>query len=286
MQRHAFRAMGTDVELMLAAPSSAETLLVLASAQREMTRLERLLSRFRDDSELSALNRAGRLQAGPELVQVTELAVAAADRTGGRFDATVHDAVVAAGYDRTFEHLEEVVEVVPREAACGGTVVVDVHTGLIELEPGYRLDLGGIAKGYAVDRLCELLAPHGPCLVDAGGDIAVRGAGWPIGVATAESVVTLELNDAAVATSGVDRRTWRTTTGDAHHLIDPATGRPALVDLLRVTVVADTAVDAEVLAKALFLAGADRAALEANETGTPAVLVTAGGRTVFAGGLE
>ena len=285
MQRHVFAAMGTDVELLLDARPTADVLLALVSAEQEMTRLERLLSRFREDSELSALNRAGRLYAGPELARVTELAVAASRRTGGRFDATVHDALVAAGYDRSFRQLNGVVAIAPRPVACGGTVAVDVTTGLIQLEPGFRLDLGGIAKGYAVDRLCDLLAPWGPCLVDAGGDIAVCGPGWPVGVETADGMVTLELDSAAVATSGLDRRRWRTTAGDAHHLIDPTTGQPALGDLLRVTVVADRAVDAEVHAKSLFLAGTAQAELEANKAGVPAVLVTVDGRTVFAGGL-
>ena len=106
MERRAFRAMGTDVELLLDVPSSVESFLVLASAERELERLEALLSRFREDSELSTLNRVGRApcRAGP--LEVTQLALEARARTGGRFDPTVHDALVAAGYDRSFEHVE------------------------------------------------------------------------------------------------------------------------------------------------------------------------------------
>jgi FAD:protein FMN transferase len=286
MERRAFRAMGTDVELLLDAPRSAESFLALAAAEREMSRLEALLSRFREESELSALNRVGRLHAGPDLARVTELAVAARARTGGRFDPTVHDAVVAAGYDRTFERLEGVVTTAAPPARCGGRVSVDSETGLIELEDGFRLDLGGIAKGYTVDRLCAILAEAGPCLVDAGGDIAVHGGPWHVGVETADDVLTLELSDGAVATTGIDRRRWQTTEGEAHHVIDPATGRPALGDLVRVTVAARSAVEAEVLAKALFLAGAELAVQEADASGTRAVLVTTDGRTLLAGGLE
>ena len=106
MERRAFRAMGTDVELLLHAPPSVETFLILAAAEQEMARLESIFSRFREDSELSALNRAGTLRSGPELVQVTQLAVEARLRTRGRFDPTVHDALVAAGYDRTFEEVQ------------------------------------------------------------------------------------------------------------------------------------------------------------------------------------
>ncbi|MGH8940181.1 MAG: FAD:protein FMN transferase, partial [Actinomycetes bacterium] len=247
---------------------------------------EGLLSRFRDDSELSALNRSGNLRSGPELAQVTQLAVEAGLRTDGRFDPTVHDALVAAGYDRTFEELQDRVAVTTAPPRCGGRITVDPRTGLIELEPGFRLDLGGIAKGYAVDLLCDMLAAAGPCLVAAGGDIAVRGGSWPVGVETADGVLTLQLTGGAVATSGIDRRSWSSDVGPAHHVIDPATGRPADRDLLRVTVFADSAAEAVVLAKSLYLAGAGQAAREADDLGTPAVLVTKDGRTVLAGGLS
>jgi thiamine biosynthesis lipoprotein len=285
MERRAFRAMGTDVELLLDVPSSVESFLVLASAERELERLEALLSRFREDSELSTLNRDGRVLAGPELLEVTQLALEARARTVGRFDPTVHDALVAAGYDRSFEHVEGPVAVVDPPTRCGGRISIDTEARIIELEIGTHLDLGGIAKGWAVDRLCTLLGGSGPCLVDAGGDIAVRGAGWPVGVETTDGMLTLELSDSALATTGVDRRRWSTTHGEAHHVIDPETGRPAEGDLWRVTVVAPSAADAEVLAKSLFLAGARRAEREANEGRTPAVLVTRAGKTIVAGGL-
>ena len=105
MLRRAFHAMGTEVELLLDAEPSAESEVAFAHAEREFERLEAMLSRFRPDSQLSALNRSGVLDAGPDLVAVTRLAVEARERTGGLFDPTVHDALVAAGYDRTFDEV-------------------------------------------------------------------------------------------------------------------------------------------------------------------------------------
>ena len=97
----------------------------------------------------------------------------------------MHDALVAAGYDRSFEEVGAGGAVVARSAgAMPGAVTVARETGEIVLGPGVKLDFGGIAKGYAVDRACELLAPCGPCLVSAGGDLAVRGGSWPVGVET------------------------------------------------------------------------------------------------------
>jgi thiamine biosynthesis lipoprotein len=274
MVRRGFRAMGTDVELLLDAPAGERAERALDRAEAEFERLEQVLSRFRPDSELSRLNRDGRsAEASHDLVRVVELSLAAREATGGRFDPTVHDALVAAGYDRTFEEVPpEAGSVSTEGAACGGVFRVD---GLaIELAPGTRLDLGGIGKGYAVDEVAESLAITGPCLVNAGGDLAVRGGAWPVGVADG---LTLELSRGGMATSGRDRRRWVRGGAEQHHLIDPSTGRPAESELVRVTVVAGSAAEAEVLATAAFL-GAD--------VDAPRVLFTADGRTVLAGGLE
>jgi thiamine biosynthesis lipoprotein len=156
----------------------------------------------------------------------------------------------------------------------------------IELEPGIRLDLGGIAKGYAADRASAILADTGPCLVDAGGDIAVQGRAWPVGVETADRMLTVELGEGGLATSGRDRRRWTRGRQEQHHLIDPATGRPAENDLLRITVAGASAAEAEVHAKTLFLAGAEAALKQANDEAIPAFLVTRDGRTLLAGGVE
>ena len=191
-------------------------------AEAEFERLEAPLSRFRPESELSRLNREGAIDAGPDLARVVALALEARERTGGRFDPTLHDALVAAGLR---PHVRRAPPGRPRRRTPpprGGAVHLD--GGRIELEPGVRLDLGGIGKGYAAERTAELLASAGPCLVDAGGDIALRGvpaAGlWPVGV----GALTLGLERGGVATSGRDRRRWRRGGAEQHHLIDPRTG--------------------------------------------------------------
>jgi thiamine biosynthesis lipoprotein len=280
MERRTFRAMGTDIELLVDAEGANDA---LDAAEGEFHRLEALLSRFRDDSELSQLNRDGSIDAGPDLLRVVELALAARERTSGRFDPTVHDAVVAAGYDRTFDELsaDGAGELVPVPAGGG----VRIEGCRIELEPGVRIDLGGIGKGYAAERAAEPLATAGPCLVSAGGDIATRAGIWTVGVETDGGTITLELSARALATSGQDRRTWRRGGRAMHHLIDPRTGAPATSDIVRITVVATDAVDAEVLATSLFLAGMDDAAAEADAAGIPAVIVGVDGRTLLAGGL-
>jgi thiamine biosynthesis lipoprotein len=282
LQRHRFRAMGTEIELLVETDEAAAA---LAAAEEEFHRLEALLSRFRGDSELSRLNAEGSLAAGPDLLRVVELALAAKERTGGRFDIAVHDALVAAGYDRSFE-LVPADEAAPVFALPERPTGIELQGGVILLDDGVRLDLGGIGKGYACDRAAEILATAGPCLVNAGGDIATRAGTWTVSVETATEPLTLELSgSSALATSGSDLRRWRRAGRELHHLIDPETGLPSESDLLRVTAVARDAVDAEVAAKALFLAGVDAATEEADRLGVPAVLVTQDGRTIRAGAL-
>jgi len=282
MQRRSFAAMGTEVELLLEADDAS----LLAEVEAEFRRLETLLSRFRPDSELSRLNEAGEAHVGAELLELIEIAVEARVASDGRFDPTVHDAVVAAGYDRSFELLADSAETPTASARVGGSVTIDPTTRHVALEPGYRLDLGGIAKGWAADRTLVVLAQAGPALVNAGGDLAAAGRVWPIAVEAAGGAITLGLEDGGVATTGRDRRTWVQGGEARHHLIDPRTGAPAGGDVQTVTVVADCAAEAEVLAKTLFLAGDSQRALdEAERSGIPTVLVTSAGEVLRAGGL-
>jgi len=282
--RHAFTAMGTEIELLL----EAEDLSLFAEVEAEFRRLETILSRFRSDSELEQLNEASEGCVGPELLEVIELAVEARAWSGGRFDPTVCNAVVAAGYDRSFELLHDTgSRAAPSPARTGGAVKIDRTTGHVAVEPGYRIDLGGIAKGWAADRALAVLATAGPALVNAGGDVAAAGRVWPIAVRAGSGEITLGLEHGGLATSGRDRRTWVRSGAARHHLIDPATGLPAESDVVTVTVAAGSASEAEVLAKTLFLAGDSQRVLdEAELAEIPTVLSNSAGEVLLAGGLR
>lgn len=285
MLSRTFRAMGTEVELILEDDDGS---VLLEEAEREFHRLEGVLTRFDPESELSRLNRERSMRVGPELLELAQLAVDARARSAGRFDPTVHDSLVAAGYDRTFEDLDRDTHS-PAEppARCGGRVDVDRAASTVSIEPGFRLDLGGIAKGWAADRVLAGLSSHAPALVNAGGDVAASGRPWHVGVDVPGETITLELDSGGLATSGRDRRTWRRGGVEAHHLIDPATGLPSRGDVSTVTVAASSAAEAEVLAKTLFLAGSGRRAAEvADEHGVPAVIVGRDGAVLLAGGLS
>jgi FAD:protein FMN transferase len=277
MHTHAFHAMGTTFELVVEAAGAGSA---FAEAEAEVERLEQIMSRFRPGSELSRLNRTGAIDASYDLAEVVDLALVARRRTCGRFDPTIHDALIGAGYDRTFHDIPEDNDAAPTSSPCAGGVTLSGRR--IELEPGVKIDLGGIGKGFAAERVAEQLALTGPSLVSAGGDVAVRGVPtegiWAVAV---DDTLTLGLIRGGLATSGRDRRRWRRAGIEQHHLIDPATGRPSDTDLVRVTAIGADAIDAEILAKELFLGGSE----EALERNAPAVLVTADGRKLMTGGL-
>jgi thiamine biosynthesis lipoprotein len=290
MLRERFAAMGTEVEVLLEAADGLRSRAAIAAARREFARLESLLSRFLPDSELSRLNRERRLRVGPDLARVVRRALDLRRRTGGRFDPTVGRAVRASGYDRTFADVpRDDPRPLPAPGPAGGAVAIHGDR-LVALGPGVDLDLGAIAKGDAVDRACAIGARAGACLVNAGGDMAVSGpraAGpWSVAVPVPGDGLVLDLEVGALATSGTGRRRWRRGGRDAHHAIAPSTGLPSPTDLVRATALAATCAEADALATALLLAGADEAARLAAEWGVPAALVAADGGVRLAGGLR
>ena len=276
LERSEWHAVGTTCAAgVTAAPRDVRRArAALAAARAEVAACEAELSRFDPASDLSRLNAAGGswLAVGARLLEALRLALRAREETGGRFDPTVLPALVAAGYDRSFERLEERE---PRRAdgwRAGAAIELDEVAGRVRLEPGAAVDLGGIGKGYAATRALDAMFEAWPTLpgglVDLGGDIAVRGetpetGPWRIAVAdprrAGATAGTLLLRAGGVATSGRDVRRFG-PDGALHHLIDPATGLPAEPGPLAVTVVAPGAAEAEAHATALAILGAEAAA--------------------------
>ena len=267
--------MGTACAVATYAPASerADALGALAAARVEIAECERVLTRFDARSDLSALNReAGRwVPVDERLLAALTAALHARRETGGRFDPTILPALIAAGYDRTFDELR------PRPARdlpgwrAGAAVFVDIDGGRARVAAGAAVDLGGIGKGFSAERALAAMRKAWPGLrgglVDLGGDIAFFGAppdgpSWRIAVSDprtpGETLTTLRIHDAGVATSGRDRRRFG-IGGALHHLIDPATGAPAERGPLAVTVVAPDATEAEAHATALGISRLEEA---------------------------
>jgi thiamine biosynthesis lipoprotein len=261
-----FRAMGTDVHITIV--DGPATLLDLG--QRMIAELEGRWSRFRPDSEVSALNQhAGHpVLVSPDTYDLVTKAVTAWRATHGCFDPTVGAALVAHGYDRDFA----VVRTARPEALASGPaptpagIQLDPAVGAITLPEGVTFDPGGIGKGLAADLVATVLLEAGArgALVNIGGDLRAIGEapgedGWVITVCEPadpeEELLRLSMPEGAVATSSSLRRRWQTTSGEAHHLIAPATGQPVDSAVQSVTVVAAEAWWAEALTKSLYLLG-------------------------------
>jgi thiamine biosynthesis lipoprotein len=278
---------GVDVAVM---GTVARVVLVGAAAPplddvvAELERLERMWSRFRDDSELARLSAGDghhSLVSHPTAM-LLERAVWAWRRSGGRFDPTVLEAVRAAGYDRTFSEVADpspdaaapsTVAVAPRgsdrvsvgtPAPGCGDIEVDTRLDLVRLPVGVGIDPGAIGKGLAADLVATAAVERGAdaAMVSIGGDLRVAGEapreGWEIELDHhLADPARVNVLDGAIATSSTLRRRWRTAEGPAHHVIDPRTGRPSTGPVVACSVLAAEAWWAEALATSLLVGWGD-----------------------------
>lgn len=309
----AFRIMGTDAHVLvwqeanpLVAPGD-----LLDLAEAELARLEQLWSRFRPDSDVARVSAAAGtlVPVAPDTITLLELARRGHEVSGGCFDPTLLRELEAAGYDRTFEAVAGFEAAAPdptavpqdrgragdhggdQDRSARGALHVDRGHGTAGVDEGCGLDLGGIAKGRAADVVAARLVQEGALgvCVNLGGDLRVIGetapvAGIFVGVddvlGSGRLRTVLQVRNAAVATSSSRRRAWRTATGVAHHLIDPASGRPATTGLAGVTVIAPTAAWAEVAATTAFLRGPSAGVTFLEQVGFAGFLVTDDGSEI------
>lgn len=267
-----FRAMGCLMLAMLESPSpKAKDLLARVPGWFEDW--EKSLSRFRPESELNHLNHSAGwpVPVSQTLWDVFQAARLAEKESGGLVTATILEALEAAGYDRSFEALEEGRPIAPvstwnRVPSLEEVTAIEA-TRAICLPADVRLDFGGVAKGWAAWQAAGRLSKLGAALVSAGGDIAIsaglpEGGLWPVTIdnpfRAGESITTLGLGAGGVATSGTDYRRWKQGGRWNHHIIDPRTGQPAQTDLIAATVIAPSATQAEMAAKTALILGSQR----------------------------
>jgi thiamine biosynthesis lipoprotein len=285
-----FPALGTTAQLTLADESHAGE--AEALMRTRLAELDRAASRFRPDSELMLVQA---MHGGPRRISsllsgAVHAALAAARGTGGLVDPTVGAAIRAAGYDRDFAELGENQAISPAEPAPGwASIGFDPHRRLLEVPSGVELDLGATAKALIADRIARELRLHTGhgVLVSLGGDIAVAGGSWDIGVAedhsSAEADQVVRVAAGGVATSSTSVRRWRAGGRPRHHIIDPATGEPARSPWRTVTVAARTCLAANTASTAAIVMGG-RAPAWLAEHGAVARLVRHDGSVVRIGG--
>ncbi len=263
-----WRAWSSTVRLVLADVADADAATADAAAAELadlLDQVDRAVSRFRADSELSRANaRCGRpTPVSPMCAEFVEVALRAAATTDGAVDPTVGRLLSELGYDR------DIAEVKAGSALAAVPVRVPVRTwrhvrlepaiGALTVPAGTALDLGATAKAHTADLAARQLARrYGSVLVELGGDVAVGGRHtWPVRTAEragGDGPVVL-LPSGGLATSTTTLRRWRRGSSTAHHVVDPRTGLPTAGPWRTATVHADTACGANAASTAALVLG-------------------------------
>jgi thiamine biosynthesis lipoprotein len=275
-EQHEFELFGTRVRVLIgSAVGSRFRPIGAAEIEERLRMLHHALTRFDPHSELSRLNdNAGHaVPVSAPLLRAVAAAVRAAELSDGLIDPTILPALERAGYAGSRAGSVPVslagalAAAPPRRPATAKvpahwrSIDIDVARRTVRLPAGTRVDLGGTAKGLAVDLAADMLSLAPAFAVDAGGDIRIGGtAALPRGIEIEHPLTGLParrstLVSGAVATSGLRTRIWRTEAGYAHHLIDPARGTPAWTGVIQATAFAPSAVEAETRAKSALLRG-------------------------------
>ena len=253
LEEHHFEALGARCGLFAVGLSKDR----LVEGELWTVRLGARLTRFSRDSELSRFNASAGtwVEVSGDLEALLRESLHAFETSAGLVNVAVLPSMIGIGYTKPLSSGRLAATVTEMRPPPALPAVLEVKRRAARLEPGAGIDLGGIAKGWMADRLCDALGPN--ALANLGGDLSAGGPGpagdgWPVGLAG----VTVLLREQGAATSSVRRRRW----GDGqHHLIDPRTGRPAKTGLEEVSVVAATGVEAEVVAKTALLIGPELA---------------------------
>ncbi|XJZ26559.1 FAD:protein FMN transferase [Bacillota bacterium Lsc_1132] len=281
MYDYRFHSMSTIVQISITSELFANDLMPV---YKKFVKIEDLCSRFRNDSELSQLNEqiGKEVPVSNELFAILETALRFYEETGGVFNPGILHALEQTGYTKSIEHIRG------REISgmdmCSPRVHLDKpfllneHNSTAFLRT--KLDLGGIAKGWVIDQASELLAEYGAGFINVGGDIRIFGTlSRPLNIGIEdpfepEKIISdIEVENGAIATSTSMKRRWKVNGVDQHHLIDPFTGEASKSSIVSATVIAPTAVEADVWAKVVLLLGEEKGRRWIAEKGTGAVFI-------------
>lgn len=268
----------------------------LAEAEETLRATEKALSVTDAASEISALNQNGGGEVSPAVAALLSEVLSLCGRTGGALDPTVYPIVRAWGFT-TGEHRvpaeEELAALLPSVGYAG----VTVDGTRVTLLAGAQIDLGSVGKGYAADVLTAQLRAAGVtrALLNLGGNVQAIGTrpdGNPWRVAIKDPngdgyAATVAVTDRAVVTSGGYERCFERDGIVYHHIIDPATGKPAQTGIASVTVIAKSGLLADALSTALFVMGLDRATAHwRSERDFEAIIILQNGELYLTEGLE
>ena len=242
------------------------------AAEAEIQRLDTLLSVGNPESEISKINESGEGVLSEDSKIMLEESLKIFRETEGAFDITVYPLMVLWGFTSEDYHVPENGELENVLSAVGSEKLV-YQDGAVRLAKGQGIDLGGIAKGYTSDRLMEIFTEHelSAAIISLGGNVQLYktkpdGSFWKCGIQDPNQadeggslLGVLEAEDCAVITSGAYERFFKDENGETyHHILDPATGRPAFNGLKSVTIVSDRGILADALSTACYVMGLEK----------------------------
>lgn len=295
--------MGTRVSVTLWHPDRDEGARALAAAMEEMRRIDTLYSPYKDDSDLSRVNRLAAaasadrpLAISGEMAMLLDMSLRYSQLTDGAFDITF--ASVGRHYDYRAETVPSDAQRHELLAAVDYRLVKLSHEppGVFFADPRVYIDLGGIAKGYAVDRVLALLRERGlaHASVSAGGDSGLlgdrRGRPWMVGIKNPrnpeDTAIALPLLDEAISTSGDYERYFIDEAGERiHHIINPRTGSSA-DGIASASVIGPSALETDALSTSVFVLGVDEGmALLERLPYYEGIIITRTGKVHYSSGL-
>ena len=260
--------MGTVVTITVYNENKGTAEKAIEAAFKEIERIENLLTNFKNTSQVYLLNENGNIDnASNELIYVIGKSLRYGDISRGAFDITVQP--ILDLYTHSFEELERpptYQEIKETSKVVGYENIYIKNKEIKFTKQGTKITLGGIAKGYAIDKAIELLDMKGieHALVNAGGDMRAIGnkgeKNWSIALQNPRKkqnyIAAIQLNNKAIATSG-DYERFFDDNKKFHHIVDPRTGYSA-TELISVTITADKAIDADALATSVFVLGKEK----------------------------
>jgi thiamine biosynthesis lipoprotein len=271
----------------------------IAAVMQEMHRIDELMSPYKQDSELSLVNREAAdhpVKISRELFNLIERSLYFSRISHGAFDITFS----SVGYMYDYREGIAPTDAEIKQALPGINyrhLILDRNASTIRFaRKGMRIDLGGIAKGFAVDNSIAILSKMGfhQALVTAGGDSRIlgdkNGKPWMTGIRDprkkGESVVVIPLSDAAISTSGDYERYFMRNGVRYHHILNPKTGK-SVHDTRSATVIGPDATTTDALSTTLFVLGWEKAMqLLKTLPGIDAVIIDSGGKLHYSSGLE
>lgn len=293
--------MGTDVAITVVAKTEREGEAAIDAAMDEIRRLDRMMSLYKEDSEITRVNLAAgehSIQVSPEMIEAAEAARKVSELSAGAFDVTIGPLSVLWQMrlrEGTVPSDRELAAV--RSRVNFKEVLINrKERSLFLTRKGMVMDFGGVAKGYAADRAAEVLKKQGVlnALVAVAGDIRAMGRRedgkpWRIGVQHPREpgrlLATLELSDKSISTSGDYERFTIVRKKRYHHILDPRTGRPS-EGVESVTVVGDRGAVIDPLTTALFILGPEKGMKLVKDLGYEALFVDDQGRVTSTEGIK